>query len=504
MDIFERYSSLDKNDIQNIDTFFEIFEEDSKNKAVLISKYFEFYQFVCKNEGHKRIKLFNDIAKRYYNNNPYYINLYELIFIRMTYAYSIGDFIRVFNLVNKFDKEHTPGDFLIEANCIQLNILTTLRMEKEAYKCIEELTKADFFINSNSYYKGVFYLNAIPLIVRSQNAVKTYEYFNLLEQALQDSNLAESDKELTIKIIKFYAEIYLAKYGLIEGDIKALSFAFYDFVMNENISTQTMSFDTNTFISILEILLEYCNDKMLFDICLKVINEARLVNRDLIEFYNFLYQTNNEYFIDNKEMEENHLRILNKYYNDNYRNNVQNLKDSLRLQLLEQRYSIMESKYILDVLTNCYSRNYLVELEGNRINNACVCYLDLDKLKLVNDTYGHTFGDEYLKTFSKILHNSFETLYHQVFRYGGDEFVVVIYNEDKDVVLERLDLLHQYCSTTKLSDIDLEEICYSCGVCFLDQEMLLKEAVVLADNAMYVCKKQREEDKTCKYVIHEN
>ena len=105
MSILERYNHLREIDPRNIDAFFEIFEEDSKNKSYLISKFYPFFQYVFQQEGYKRIKLINEIAKRYYNNNPFFEDLYQLLYIQMNYAYSIGDYSRVVALINKFDKD---------------------------------------------------------------------------------------------------------------------------------------------------------------------------------------------------------------------------------------------------------------------------------------------------------------------------------------------------------------------------------------------------------------
>ena len=50
-------------------------------------------------------------------------------------------------------------------------------------------------------------------------------------------------------------------------------------------------------------------------------------------------------------------------------------------------------------------------------------FVDVDKFKLINDTYGHRFGDEILVTVAKVLDDA-TTACAKVGRYGGDEFVV--------------------------------------------------------------------------------
>ena len=503
MTVLEKYNHLREIDPRNIDAFFELFEEDSKSKSVLINKFYPFFQFVFQQEGYKRIKIINDIAKRYYNNNPYYENLYQLLYIQMNYAYSIGDYSRVVSCIGKFDKEKTPVDFLVGAYCNQLNILTYLRMDEEAYECINEVTNSPFFVNSNSYSKGVFYLNAIPLTVKRKEVEETFTYLKLLEDSLNVNNFLGEEKVLIVKVIKYYARIFLTKHELLDENIQDLAIEFYNFIMKENLYTQTVTFDTNTFIVILESITDYCSEKMLYDICIKIMKDTHPVNRDLIDFYNFLYKSKNKFYLENEEMRKEHLENIYKFYTESIHNNVQSLKDSLRLQLLEQKYSALESKYNLDVLTNCFNRNYLVELESNMIGNACVCYLDLDKLKQINDQYGHTYGDKFLKIFSSTVHDAFKGVHNQVFRYGGDEFVVVVYNEDRKAVIDCLNILYEKCSNTRLSEMGVDKVSFSCGVCFLTEEMFLKEATVLADKAMYACKNLRKSGQECRYIIHE-
>ena len=170
----------------------------------------------------------------------------------------------------------------------------------------------------------------------------------------------------------------------------------------------------------------------------------------------------------------------------------------------EKKLLALESKYKLDILTNCYNRNHLIEIENTILNDACICYIDLDKLKKINDKFGHVHGDLFLKEFSKILQKTFSIVENKTFRYGGDEFVAIVYNSDKEIIHKCLNDLHEYTIRVNLKAINLSNISFSCGVYFVNEEMLLKDAMVLADKAMYVCKKKRKQKIDCKYVIYED
>jgi diguanylate cyclase (GGDEF)-like protein len=66
--------------------------------------------------------------------------------------------------------------------------------------------------------------------------------------------------------------------------------------------------------------------------------------------------------------------------------------------------------------------------------------IDIDKFKSVNDTYGHLFGDEVLLLVAQLLQRSFRGA-DQIFRFGGEEFVVVLDHattSGADIAFDRL------------------------------------------------------------------
>lgn len=103
---------------------------------------------------------------------------------------------------------------------------------------------------------------------------------------------------------------------------------------------------------------------------------------------------------------------------------------------IEYDYKKME----LDVLTKCFLRKDFLPFLEHLVSRAdslgdlfSVGFIDLDRFKCMNDTYGHAFGDQALEYFSSSLRLSFEVKFESmdeqpgvfVFRYGGDEFVAV-------------------------------------------------------------------------------
>lgn len=503
MNILEEYKWLEENDRENYDKYFDLFLQDSIEKGKLVSYFYPFFQRVFAHEGYQRLKLIFDITQNYCNLELNYEHEYQLIYLQINYYYSVGDYAQVFFLISKLDKEKTPSDFLIGAYCNQINILVSLRMFEEAYECAAEIFDAPYFVAGNNYSKGIFYLNAIPLTVKKKDVAKTRRYLDLLNILLDEQNILGDGRYVITSIIEYYADILLVNDKLVEGNLEELSKEFYQFIMETNLFTNALTFDSDTFITIFEIAEQYYDSKMLFDICQKVISDTKPVHRDLIDFYNFLHMRKNKYFMNDESLQKAHLDALYNQYVDSRMNNTNTLKETLRLQLLEQKYNTLEAKYNLDTLTSCFNRNYLVEIENKSINNASICYIDLDELKQINDGFGHKNGDIYLKIFSTLLLKAFKTGLNQIFRFGGDEFVIITYNEPRESVLKRVDNLYELANTTSMPNVDLEHIGFSCGVYFIEEEIIIKDAMALADKAMYACKTARKTNSECHYIIYE-
>ena len=92
-----------------------------------------------------------------------------------------------------------------------------------------------------------------------------------------------------------------------------------------------------------------------------------------------------------------------------------------------------------DSLTQLPNRRYLqrefpqfVERANNAFESFAVLYLDGDNFKAVNDQFGHEVGDEFLNHFGKVLLKSLRKN-DLVIRIGGDEFVIIVPNLNRDV-----------------------------------------------------------------------
>jgi diguanylate cyclase (GGDEF)-like protein len=111
--------------------------------------------------------------------------------------------------------------------------------------------------------------------------------------------------------------------------------------------------------------------------------------------------------------------------------------------------------------------------------------LDLDKFKRVNDTYGHLIGDEVLLTFANILRASLRDN-DRSFRYGGEEFIVVLNGvnpEQAAMVLERL-----RGKVERHSFPQVGQVTVSIGYTMIDRQDLPTRIIEEADKALYYAK----------------
>lgn len=114
------------------------------------------------------------------------------------------------------------------------------------------------------------------------------------------------------------------------------------------------------------------------------------------------------------------------------------VKKDNQLRILNKKYKIDS---ITDSMTKLYNRKYFDTIFDNMpfIANAnnwqcAFVMLDIDFFKQYNDTYGHDLGDETLKKVANSLKEYFNQKYEFVFRLGGEEFGVVLFDIDENTL----------------------------------------------------------------------
>jgi diguanylate cyclase len=101
---------------------------------------------------------------------------------------------------------------------------------------------------------------------------------------------------------------------------------------------------------------------------------------------------------------------------------------------LSKKLEVSQSQAVIDALTKILNRSAydmriaqtIDSFNRNRIP-VCLIVIDIDNFKIFNDTHGHRAGDKVLYATAATMKNSIRTA-DQIFRYGGEEFVVLLYD----------------------------------------------------------------------------
>ena len=120
------------------------------------------------------------------------------------------------------------------------------------------------------------------------------------------------------------------------------------------------------------------------------------------------------------------------------------IEQSLSSMRIIRKNRILEQKAYIDVHTGLPNKSKCEELFSDMsfITEPTACLMfDLNNLKSANDTLGHSAGDQLIASFARVLRNVIPAK-DFVGRYGGDEFVVILYDITENTVNSLLTQLH--------------------------------------------------------------
>ncbi|WP_129596634.1 sensor domain-containing diguanylate cyclase [Anaerophilus nitritogenes] len=153
-----------------------------------------------------------------------------------------------------------------------------------------------------------------------------------------------------------------------------------------------------------------------------------------------------------------------------------------------------------DGLTQLYHRHYFDELFNNIYQQAlryneqfCLCMIDLNNLKKINDVYGHLAGDLAIQHFADILKNNVRSS-DILGRFGGDEFVLIFLNSTRQQTQKKIELIFQKISEHPLTyDHNEFYVDFSFGVAEFPKDSTdHKELFKIADLRMYKNKNNKK------------
>ncbi|MDR2780938.1 MAG: diguanylate cyclase [Holosporaceae bacterium] len=144
----------------------------------------------------------------------------------------------------------------------------------------------------------------------------------------------------------------------------------------------------------------------------------------------------------------------------------------------------------IDSATEVYNRSFFDDYLKNKLHcmsHSAIVMLDVDKFKIINDKYGHSFADSMLKYISSIIKRHVRSS-DIVARYGGDEFIILMNDVSKvDVV----DIVHRIQKKIEDSLFCNAYCTVSIGVCCIEPggDISFPKAISIADDFMYAAKK---------------
>ncbi|HWR02911.1 MAG TPA: diguanylate cyclase [Humidesulfovibrio sp.] len=167
----------------------------------------------------------------------------------------------------------------------------------------------------------------------------------------------------------------------------------------------------------------------------------------------------------------------------------------VEVQVLLQK----EKSALLDELTGLYNRRYFNDAIGREVERFkrfgqrfSLVMLDVDHFKRFNDTYGHTAGDDALRTVSSVLQNTARSFDHVV-RYGGEEFALILPHTDADQAVAAAERMRCAIAANpvKVGNQDVP-ITVSLGAATFPEDAInARDLVCRADEALYEAKRTR-------------
>jgi diguanylate cyclase (GGDEF)-like protein len=175
-----------------------------------------------------------------------------------------------------------------------------------------------------------------------------------------------------------------------------------------------------------------------------------------------------------------------------------------KLSLLKYQRRIISEVCTLDPLTgtgNRYAMDLRLTEEWERARRSglpcCLCLLDLDHFKDINDQHGHTVGDAVLRSVSRFL-KSDGRAYDNLFRYGGEEFLICMPNTSLTTAETVLNRLREGLAALPipLSGGGPLSVTASFGVTQLLVDEPIVQSIERADHAL-ICAKGRGRNRVC-------
>ena len=176
---------------------------------------------------------------------------------------------------------------------------------------------------------------------------------------------------------------------------------------------------------------------------------------------------------------------------------VDNNKRRTLLKELEEARKIMETASQHDFLTGIPNRNKFMSDLNRLVEKKVPCtviMIDIDDFKVINDTLGHTAGDEALTQVAARL-REIESQILTPYRFAGDEFILILQSSQGKIVEKTAYQCRQVFTSPFVLSGGETKVCGSIGIASYPKDTEdVEQLIICADNAMYHVKRSGKND----------
>ena len=349
----------------------------------------------------------------------------------------------------------------------------------------------------------------VCLVQRKKLRIKNEEIAGLKEQSLSSEAIHLLKRILTIsfekgtlavtgeKLVNVFVEYYNIAYCTLllyspreEMKIIATNISISDNVLSFGQIIKAESYFNQVFSDIQnnnEAAMIQCSDNYL--------SYPTAPDRKIKYFY-FIPLMMDEQVLGALVLEDTKRRTLEKYDGDLFLIAVENTSLVLQKLIYADRLLAYAN---MDGLTQVYNRRYMetyldeqIEKHSKNKGIFAVLMFDIDHFKKFNDSYGHLIGDEVLKIVSGFVKNSIRAEIDNIFRYGGEEFVIFLADIDDVNAYKKAELIREGISNQEIptgTKNEYTQVTASFGVSMFPRDGIsISGLIEAADRALYYSK----------------
>ncbi len=150
-----------------------------------------------------------------------------------------------------------------------------------------------------------------------------------------------------------------------------------------------------------------------------------------------------------------------------------------------------------DLLTGLLNRRFFTHAAREEIHRmqragyeSCLILIDIDMFKKINDTFGHGFGDEVLKTIARITYDELRGPFDRIGRWGGEEFIILLNAVTPHQAQQVAERIRRRIAATMIHfDGQSANVTASFGYTKLTSSDAFEGALLDADKALYRAKR---------------